>query len=419
MSSSRKSEDDVAAAPPVVRKLAEVFTPTRPRPGRKWLTGRRLELDRVVDALLEERAHVVLYSERGRGKTSLSNSVVEVLRSRNVAVARYTCSSGSSFEDIISSLLRDLPASLLSSPASDQVGRGCEAALPDGKLRPSDVAALPPRLTCQTLVCLVDEFDRVSDATVRKLVADTIKQISDRGARLLFMLIGASDSLDQLLGEHLSIRRNLVAVSLPLLSTIEIEQLIVSGATEAGLDFPPSLVDALTGLSRGMPYIAQLLGLRVAQAAAARGAREAVASDLRQAAERLVNEAEPRVVSLYAALTQHGADTEMTRSLHSISVAEQDTFGCIYATRAGNHVDLGGKQVEFGCWQRVVKAGVLQPLDLTPMARIAISDRDFLTYVLLRSVLGADVSSAEGSFEFPQSSAAAKVATVLTYSEED
>ena len=393
----RQEFDPIRARPavpndvrPIVPKLtlADIFTPTRPRAGRKSLIGRRRELARIVEALTDERAHVVLYSERGRGKTSLSNSVIEILRSREIAVARTTCNAGSGFDDIMASLTRDLPTSLLSVPALERTGPGCEAALPAGRLGPSDVAALPSRLTCRNLVCVIDEFDRVEDASVRLMLADTIKQISDRGARLLFMVIGVSDSLDQLIGSHMSIRRNVVTVLLPLMPDNEMRQLVLEGAREARYEFSPPLVEAITVLSRGMPYIAQLLGLRVAQAALARGTDRANEVDLRRAAERLVDEAEPRVITLYSALTED--DDDMAGALRAVSTAEQDCFGFLQASRGEAEIAVGNRLIPRDCWDRLVKAAVLQPTDPTTTKaafKVTICDRDLITYVMLLTIL--------------------------------
>ena len=71
----RQNQPRVKVLPP---RLA--FTPTQPKATSRQLTGRQAELRRILQAIGEDRAHVVLYSERGRGKTSLSNMVVESLR---------------------------------------------------------------------------------------------------------------------------------------------------------------------------------------------------------------------------------------------------------------------------------------------------------------------------------------------------
>ncbi len=366
--------------------LSDVFTPTRPKAGEQRLAGRSTELRKIMGALLEERAHVVLYSERGRGKTSLSNSVIAGLRQHEVAVARYTCDAASSYDDIVRGLLRDLPASMLLVPATAPGSPGCSSALHDGALQPFDVVSIPARLTCPFLVCVVDEFDRLRNAVVRTQFADTIKQMSDRATPMLFMLVGVSDSLDQMLGEHQSIQRNLVALPLPLLTDEQVGELVVRGATEAGLDFAPGLAAGIASLSRGMPYMAQLLALRVAQATAFRGSTRATETDLRSAAARLVDEVEPRVAMLYEVLTSHGADTAAVDALHLVATAEQDSFGRLQVRTGSGGVSVGSRFLSSGHWQRILDAGVINA-GLPDSPLVSVSDRSLLNHVLMRGVI--------------------------------
>ena len=115
------------------------FTPTRPKSGRRQLVGRETELAQIVQLLTDERTHVVLYAERGRGKTSLANMVTETLRRQGHIVARYSCEASSSFDSVIRGLARDLPVSLLANSMTDRSAGGCEPALPASPLRPADV----------------------------------------------------------------------------------------------------------------------------------------------------------------------------------------------------------------------------------------------------------------------------------------
>jgi hypothetical protein len=79
------------------KPLGDVFTPTRPRMGRRALIGRLTEAERILSAMNDEAAHVVIYGERGRGKTSLTNLVVERLRRGDNTIALYVCNAGSNF----------------------------------------------------------------------------------------------------------------------------------------------------------------------------------------------------------------------------------------------------------------------------------------------------------------------------------
>ncbi len=396
-----------AGALPRASRLApgEAFTPTQPKTGRRRLIGREVEMQRILQALQEDRAHVVLYSERGRGKTSLTNMVVEALRRAETIVARHTCEAGTTFNDLMRGLMRDLPSSLLAARAGYDEGYlgtdsrggddadGCVAALPPGDLRPRDIVMMPQRLDCRSLVCVIDEFDRVEDPITRIRLADTIKQLSDRDVPLLFVIVGVSENLEQILGQHPSIQRAVLGVHLPLFTDRDVAQLITRGGHETGLQFLPATIARITVLARGMPYMAQLLGLRLAQAAKARGDAVVLESDFEEAVRRLLIDAALRVVALYGALTQHGRDAEMVLALRRIAYAPQDAWGRLLVVEAADgSASVGGRMVPAGCWSRLQAAGVLQPI-MAGSDQFIFAERGLMHHALV--LAACDVSFAE------------------------
>ncbi len=360
-----------------------VFTPTQPKPGSRQLTGRQAELRRILQSLREDRAHVVLYSERGRGKTSLSNMVTEALRQGGIIVARHTCEAGSDFDSIMRGLMRDLPASLLASPAGTGSGEGCEAALPDRILRPGDIVTLPGRLACRGIVCLVDEFDRVQDVRTRTQLADAIKQLSDRDVPLLFLVVGVSENLDEILGQHPSIQRSVLGIHLPLFTDRDVAQLISAGGRASGFTFLPAAIARITVLSRGMPYMAQLLGLRLTQAATARGSLQVDEEDFESAVSRLVSDANPRILDTYSTLTERGRNTEIVHTLRRVATAAQDDWGRLEVFPLDEGcVSVGGRRVAGAAWARVVGSGALAPV-ATSTDLYVFTERSLMHHILL------------------------------------
>jgi hypothetical protein len=360
---------------------AAAFTPTQPKPGRRQFAGRVSELERILQALSEERAHVVLYSERGRGKTSLCNLVVQSLRQDGIIVARHTCDTESTFDSIMRGLLCDLPAALLASPAADGQP-GCLSALPPTDIRPQDVVAILPRLTCRALVCLIDEFDRVTDAATRTRLADSIKQLSDQGIALSFLVVGVSDDLDQILGQHPSIQRNLVAVHLPLMTDAEIETILVEGGTTIGLEFPKPALSRIVALTRGNPHVAQVLGLRLAHAAAHRAGDRVTDADIDLVIRQAIDEASPRDSRLYAALTRDGTDSEMATTLTRLAEAPEDRWGCLRAHQvAKGDVSIGTLAVTAETWAQLLSSGVLRPVNAAA-GLVTFQNRSFLHLLL-------------------------------------
>lgn len=170
----RERGDPELEAPPSpqpIHRRNEPFTPTRPQRG-SGLVGRRAELRRIIEAFWDEHAHVVLYADRGQGKTSLANRIIELLGNEGFAIGRYVCSNVSDFDDIIRGQARDLAPSFLAVPLRDGEGlQGCEAALPARAVSPADVVALPGRLNAQRVVLIVDEFDRLESEQTKSMIA--------------------------------------------------------------------------------------------------------------------------------------------------------------------------------------------------------------------------------------------------------
>src|SRR5580704_3743203 len=68
---------------------------------------------RIIAAIEEERAHVMLYGERGSGKTSLANVLAAKAEQAGYLVLRQACSSETTFQDLFRAFLRRMPATLL------------------------------------------------------------------------------------------------------------------------------------------------------------------------------------------------------------------------------------------------------------------------------------------------------------------
>ena len=81
--------------------LATIFTPSTPIDQRGLFRGRIEQVLQLTSALVEPGRHVVLYGERGVGKTSLANVLADFLSgpSGSIRVARFNCNTQDDFRD--------------------------------------------------------------------------------------------------------------------------------------------------------------------------------------------------------------------------------------------------------------------------------------------------------------------------------
>jgi Cdc6-like AAA superfamily ATPase len=368
--------------------LCDVFTPTRPQRSARRLTGRQSELSRIFRALTVERAHVVLYGERGRGKTSIVNLVAGSARSAGYMVAHYACSMESDFDEIVRGLARDLPPPLLAVPIQQGPHlRGCEGALPAERIQPRDIVGLCGRLTGRHLILIVDEFDRVQNFETRTRFADTIKQVSDRGAALSFVIVGVSDSLEELLGQHPSIQRNVLGLPLPLLSDEQVREILARGGKEAGIHFPPEIEQAIVTTARGVPYIAQLLGLHAGSEALDRRSVEVNMGDFATACMRALEEMDPRVAASFSRLMSRGGEIDIGSALLAVVAGQHDRFGRFAVEPAANGWCVAGRLLTKDQWSLMVDMGTVRECHSAGFGIFAFADAMLQPYILLRHLV--------------------------------
>ncbi len=270
--------------------LREAFTPTRPKQEGSHFAGRQRQIERIVAAIEEERAHVVIFGERGTGKTSLANVIGGLAAKSGYIVQRFACSSEVTFEDLFQNLLRGVPGRLAQAPRSASIAgapppapSSLEAMLPQGAFGPAELLPVLARVSGRHLILMVDEYDRVQNEDTKNKLAEALKNMSDAGVPVMLVLIGVASDVDDLLGKHPSLRRALVTVPLPLMTRREVSTIIENGELRLGVPFEPDVKDAILDLAPGLPYYAQLLCLFTARSALRQGSESITFDDLHYA----------------------------------------------------------------------------------------------------------------------------------------
>jgi len=88
-----------------LQRVGEAFSPFHPIQVRDFFAGRVEQIGRIEQALRAGGQHVILYGDRGVGKTSLSNIVPFLTRKRCFT---HRCSSDDGYERIFGHFLKDL-----------------------------------------------------------------------------------------------------------------------------------------------------------------------------------------------------------------------------------------------------------------------------------------------------------------------
>jgi Cdc6-like AAA superfamily ATPase len=315
-------------------KLRDAFTPTRPKHNAGLFSGRYKQMQRIIAAIEEERAHIVLYGERGSGKTSLANVLAGKAEDAGYFVLRLACNSELSFEDVFRGLLRRMPASLL----PDGIGATSRAGvenfdqLATGHVGVAELVALFERIYEKHVILIIDEYDRIAAEDTKAKFAELIKNMSDSAVPVTLLIIGVADNVRELLGKHPSLQRTLVTVPMPLMTRREIDGIIVNGEEKSGLRFDPAVRQQIADFAQGLPYHAQLLCLFAARNAARRQSSRVEREDLRYAVLRAAEEAELRIKESYDLAIGPHDNASFRDVLFYAARCKSDEFGTFSAS---------------------------------------------------------------------------------------
>ena len=293
---SARSGDHLAA---MRGKIRHVFTPSQPVGDRRMFAGRERTLQTLIRAIEDQRLHIVMYGERGIGKTSTLHMLTQAAHEARYIVIYTSCGANSNFDDTFRAAAHDIPILFHSgfAPTAEQSEKGATLSdlMPSSPVTPRQFSDLCAKLTGTRVLIVLDEFDRCEAGSFRRDIAELIKNLSDRLGRVQLVLAGVAADLTGLVQHIPSIRRNILALRIPKMTDEEILQIVTNGEREIGLVFDPAANDLIVAVSRGSPYIANLLCHHAAQSALSSGRTTVLGADVSLSVDLVQIELQSRI----------------------------------------------------------------------------------------------------------------------------
>jgi Cdc6-like AAA superfamily ATPase len=304
--------------------IHRAFTPNTPINGLDVFAGRTDQIHRVFGAVFSPGEHVVIYGERGVGKTSLANVIYDTVieaGQHDFIPSRVNCSAGITFNEIWREVFKQLPITREGDTfhLDDRV--------PDNP-NSEEIRGLLIQLDNPSII-VIDEFDRVDESTATQM-ADAIKTLSDRATEATIVIVGVAESLDQLISEHESITRALVQIQMPRMDTNELLEAIAKGLTKAEMSMPHDLRLRIARLSQGLPHYTHALAKNAALAAVRNGRAEVNQDDYKSAIQEAVKDKIETLGRTYQRATHSPKKNIFPQVLLACAVAA-DKFGLFSA----------------------------------------------------------------------------------------
>lgn len=296
-----------------------IFTPDNAVRSIEQFAGRQQEIDHLADALQSNGTNIVIFGNRGVGKSSLARQlealstnsapIIERLSNRPFRDFDFLClflavdDSITTIESLIIRLLRSnealspwIPLEIKESVG--KLGAALTVGAPGIKLKASakdEYTAASPQLpndvvsvfknACYEVssaakdgvLFIIDEFDRIQD---KAGFASLVKSFEGQPVR--FAVVGVARDIENLVVDHASISRQISggAIKVNPMTEVEITQLFkqVHHKLEESIIFSDEAIRYISNCAKGHPYIVHLLG-RQCLVSAAREKRNVITED--------------------------------------------------------------------------------------------------------------------------------------------
>ncbi|UAJ09330.1 ATP-binding protein [Glacieibacterium megasporae] len=274
--------------------LRDTLGASQPVTTRDRFSGRHDALTQLIAAIEQQRVHVVVYGERGIGKTSLAHVFADTAREARYIVLYGSCGTDGRFDEIFRAFAAKIPMlyhrSVLPTTVEVEQALNFDSLLPAGPFGPREVSDLFSDVVGTRVILILDEYDRIADPHFRRDVAELIKNLSDRAARVQLVVTGVASNLDELIGFAPSIRRNIIGLPMRPLNLGEVAEILHLGQDAAGLYFTDAAVQMISTMANGSPYLVRLLGHRAGIAALDQRRTQIDPAHAKLAVERVLTE---------------------------------------------------------------------------------------------------------------------------------
>lgn len=288
--------------------------------------GRSAEVRKIIEAVVSKSKHVILFGEKGVGKTSLTNVFWKRFSKtlRSFIIARIQAGPHDTFSTLWGRALEELHAAGVNSGKAEYVNFDPH----QDTWTPSQIRRELQKCGANALpIIIVDEYSEVVDADAKKLTANLIKEFYDFTVTTTVILVGVAENISELIEDHSSIDRAIVEIPLSRMSQDELKEIIQKRAKRTVMTFSQDAVWTIIVLSRGLPYFTQTLSKHAALHAIDNRRLEVTNDDVEASMTKFIEDSQKSFKEAYRTAIRSNQDNFFEHSLLACALAKADDEG--------------------------------------------------------------------------------------------
>lgn len=321
--------------------ISQAFSPSAPVNTSDLFAGRIEQIDNVISSVFQRGQHVIIFGERGVGKTSLATVLSDFLGSiglQSLDSGTINCDQSMDFSSLWHKISRDLTINFETRKAgftakSKQQKLPLNLSLPV-VVSPDDVRQMLSQLSEKSII-IMDEVDRLrKDDNTTILLADTIKTLSDHSIDTTLILVGVADSVGELITEHKSVERALRQIHMPRMSKPEIYEILEKATKKANMIISEGAKELVSRLSKGLPHYAHSLGLNASKFALTNKRSNVTKDDVKNAIKETLAHTQQSINDAYHKAVTSSRGNLYQQVLLACALAPTDFLGYFSAADA-------------------------------------------------------------------------------------
>lgn len=267
--------------------IRNVFTPHIPIDEVAHFFGREDEASRLVSVINSPGQHILLYGDRGVGKTSLAKTTCKLIlhKLQRGQIFEKKCDSGDTFASIFETPLEACGIDFTLKETNKSHTQGGSAAVNTliakadivskretmttnaATYKPESPSWVANKLKSLSGIMLIDEADAIQSATDKKKIAELIKLLSDQNSAFKLVVVGIAATGEELTAGHPSVERCLKEVALQRMCDEDLKKIITNGMHKLSLRIDSAVINKIVDISAGYPHFTHLISLKCGEIA--------------------------------------------------------------------------------------------------------------------------------------------------------